>query len=181
MIYEKRYLPEVIEVDKRSDERKPLEQEQQIKEKEENVPKSGTSENQVETTSEIQKEIKVSKKQIKPENFHITDYQLGNGTTKEKYRRNVDAIRLLKKLEQEQRQADKFEQETLSNYVGWGGLSEVFDVTKTSWINEYNELKELLTESEYKAARESVLNAHFTQPVIIESIYDALEHAGINA
>lgn len=178
MIYEKRYLPEVIEVDKRSDERKPLEQEQQIKEKEENVPKSGTSENQVETTSEIQKEIKVSKKQIKPENFHITDYQLGNGTTKEKYRRNVDAIRLLKKLEQEQRQADKFEQETLSNYVGWGGLSEVFDVTKTSWINEYNELKELLTESEYKAARESVLNAHFTQPVIIESIYDALEQMG---
>lgn len=148
------------------------------KEKEENVPKSGTSENQVETTSEIQKEIKVSKKQIKPENFHITDYQLGNGTTKEKYRRNVDAIRLLKKLEQEQRQADKFEQETLSNYVGWGGLSEVFDVTKTSWINEYNELKELLTESEYKAARESVLNAHFTQPVIIESTYDALEQMG---
>ena len=85
---------------------------------------------------------------------------------------------MLKKLEQEQRQADKFEQETLSNYVGWGGLSEVFDVTKTSWINEYNELKELLTESEYKAARESVLNAHFTQPVIIESIYDALEQMG---
>lgn len=137
-----------------------------------------TFETQVETAGEIQQEKKDTDKQIKAENYHITNVQLGNGTPKEKYRRNVDAIRLLKQLETEQRQADKFEQETLSNYVGWGGLPEVFDANKTAWTNEYNELKKLLTESEYKAARESVLNAHFTQPVIIESIYKALEKMG---
>ena len=97
---------------------------------------------------------------------------------KEKYRRNVEAIQLLKQLEEENRQADRFEQETLSNYVGWGGLSDVFDANKQNWTEEYNELKELLTDAEYKAARESVLNAHFTQPVIIESIYKALEQMG---
>ena len=114
-------------------------------------------------------------------NFHITNEQLGTGTPKEKYRRNVEAIQLLKQLEEENRQADRFEQETLSNYVGWGGLSDVFDANKQNWAEEYNELKELLTDAEYKAARESVLNAHFTQPVVIESIYKALEQMGFKS
>ena len=87
---------------------------------------------------------------------------MGNGTAKEKYQRNVDAIRLLKQLEQEHRQADRYEQEVLSQYVGWGGLAYAFDEGKSNWADEYKELKELLTESEYKSARESVLNAHYT-------------------
>lgn len=133
---------------------------------------------QEEDTEKAQQEKQENGKTSKAGNFHITDEQLGTGTLKEKYRRNVEAIQLLKQLEEENRQADRFEQETLSNYVGWGGLSDVFDANKQNWTEEYNELKELLTDAEYKAARESVLNAHFTQPVIIESIYKALEQMG---
>ena len=81
-------------------------------------------------------------------------------------------------MEQEHRQADRYEQEVLSQYVGWGGLAYVFDEGKSNWADEYKELKELLTESEYKSARESVLNAHYTQPVIIKSMYKALEQMG---
>lgn len=81
-------------------------------------------------------------------------------------------------MEQEHRQADRYEQEVLSQYVGWGGLAYAFDEGKSNWADEYKELKELLTESEYKSARESVLNAHYTQPVIIKSMYKALEQMG---
>lgn len=136
---------------------------------------------QEENIEKPQQEKQENEKTTKVGNFHITDEQLGTGTPKEKYQRNVEAIQLLKQLEEENRQADRFEQETLSNYVGWGGLSDVFDANKQNWAEEYNELKELLTDSEYKAARESVLNAHFTQPVVIESIYKALEQMGFKS
>ena len=140
-----------------------------------------TEEEQKQIQEEIQKEKQDNRKQISPGNFHITETQLGIGTPKEKYRRNIGAIQLLKQLELDQRQADRFEQETLSQYVGWGGLADVFDASKPGWTEEYAELKELLTESEYKAARESVLNAHYTQPVIIESMYKALEQIGFQS
>ena len=137
-----------------------------------------TPEEQKQIQEVLQKESKNNTQTIRPGNFYITDNQLGNGTAKEKYQRNVDAIRLLKQLEQEHRQADRYEQEVLSQYVGWGGLAYVFDEGKSNWADEYKELKELLTESEYKSARESVLNAHYTQPVIIKSMYKALEQMG---
>lgn len=137
-----------------------------------------TPEEQKQIQEVLQKESKNNTQTIRPGNFYITDNQLGNGTAKEKYQRNVDAIRLLKQLEQEHRQADRYEQEVLSQYVGWGGLAYAFDEGKSNWADEYKELKELLTESEYKSARESVLNAHYTQPVIIKSMYKALEQMG---
>ena len=111
-------------------------------------------------------------------NFHITDDQLGYGTAKEKFRANVMAIRVLKKCESENRYASPEEQEILSNYVGWGGLPDAFDESKASWSDEYQELKDLLTKEEYAAARESTLNAHYTQPVIIESMYQVLQNLG---
>ena len=111
-------------------------------------------------------------------NFHITDDDLGIGTPKEKYRRNVAAIRTLKKLENEKHGATLKEQEILSLYVGWGGLPDAFDESKENWKSEYVELKSLLTPQEYASARASTLNAHFTQPVIIEAMYDALAGMG---
>ena len=111
-------------------------------------------------------------------NYVIKNDGLGCGTEKEKYILNVDAIRTLKKIEQEERFATPEEQEILSKYVGWGGLAEVFDENKMKWSNEYQELKQLLSEEEYTLARESTLNAHYTSPVIIRSIYDALEKMG---
>ena len=116
--------------------------------------------------------------EIPPVNFHITDDQLGYGTAKEKFRANVMAIRVLKKCESENRYASPEEQEILSNYVGWGGLPDAFDESKDSWSDEYQELKDLLTKDEYAAARESTLNAHYTQPVIIESMYQVLQNLG---
>ncbi|MCD7855265.1 MAG: DUF3849 domain-containing protein, partial [Clostridiales bacterium] len=114
----------------------------------------------------------------KAENFHITDYDLGVGSPKEKYRRNIEAIKTLFKIENENRQATAEEQEILSKYVGWGGLPEVFDVSKSPWHNEYEEVKSLLSESEYRAAKSSTLNAHYTTPLVISSIYKVLESAG---
>lgn len=111
-------------------------------------------------------------------NFHIADDQLGYGTAKEKFRANVMAIRVLKKCESENRYASPEEQDILSNYVGWGGLPDAFDESKASWSDEYQELKDLLTKEEYAAARESTLNAHYTQPVIIESMYQVLQNLG---
>ena len=108
-------------------------------------------------------------------NFHITDYHLGEGGAKQKYARNIEAIRTLFKLEQEHRGATAEEQQVLSQYVGWGGLADAFDPGKDSWAKEYAELKGLLTEEEYAAARASTLNAHYTSPVVIRAIYDAVE------
>ena len=111
-------------------------------------------------------------------NFHITDDDLGIGGPKQKYARNIEAIRTLFKLEQEHRGATAEEQQVLSQYVGWGGLADAFDPDKNSWAKEYAELKGLLSEEEYKAARGSVLNAHYTSPTVIRAIYDAVERMG---
>ncbi len=112
------------------------------------------------------------------ENFHITDDRLGAGGPKEKFRRNIEAIKTLQKIEDENRIATPEEQEILSQYVGWGGLSDAFDETKGNWADEYVQLKRLLTDEEYRAARESTLNAHYTSPTIIRSIYEALGNMG---
>ena len=114
-------------------------------------------------------------------NFHITDEHLGEGGAKQKYARNIEAIRTLFKLEQEHRGAIAEEQQVLSQYVGWGGLSDAFDPGKDSWAKEYAELKGLLSEDEYAAARSSTLNAHYTSPVVIRSIYDAVEKMGFQS
>ena len=114
-------------------------------------------------------------------NFRITDDHLGEGGAKQKYARNIEAIRTLFKLEQEHRGATAEEQQVLSRYVGWGGLSDVFDPGKDSWAKEYAELKGLLSEDEYAAARSSTLNAHYTSPVVIRSIYEAVEKMGFRS
>ena len=117
--------------------------------------------------------------QIEKINFNINDNQLGEGTQKEKVRRNIEAIKLLHKLEDENRLANKEEQEVLSKYVGWGGLPDVFDENKYNWSKEYNELKEILTDDEYKSARASTLTAFYTPPIVINAIYNALKNMGV--
>ena len=114
-------------------------------------------------------------------NFHITDEHLGEGGAKQKYARNIAAIRTLFQLEQEHRGATAEEQEVLSQYVGWGGLPDAFDPDKSNWSKEYTELKGLLSEDEYAAARGSVLNAHYTSPTVIHAIYDAVERMGFRS
>ena len=114
-------------------------------------------------------------------NFHITDEHLGEGGAKQKYARNIAAIRTLFQLEQEHRGATAEEQEVLSQYVGWGGLPDAFDPDKSNWSKEYTELKGLLSEDEYAAARGSVLNAHYTSPTVIRGIYDAVERMGFRS
>lgn len=113
-------------------------------------------------------------------NYHITTDTLGAGTPKERYRNNIAAIRLLFSLEKENRKATTEEQEILAQYVGWGGLSEVFDESKGSWADEYVELKALLNEDEYRSARESTLSAFYTSPIVIESIYQVLDNLGFH-
>ena len=112
------------------------------------------------------------------ENFRITDDHLGEGGPKAKYQANVAAIKLLKYLEETTGQATPAQQEVLSRYVGWGGVPEAFDPSKTAWAKEYAELKELLTPEEYAAARTSTLNAHYTSPTVIRAIYEAVEKMG---
>ena len=114
-------------------------------------------------------------------NFHITDDDLGIGGSKQKYARNVEAIRTLFQLEQEHRGATAEEQQVLSQYVGWGGLADAFDPGKDSWTKEHAELKGLLSEDEYAAARSSTLNAHYTSPTVIRGIYDAVERMGFRS
>ena len=114
-------------------------------------------------------------------NFHITDEHLGEGGAKQKYSRNIEAIRTLFQLKQEHRGATAEEQTVLSQYVGWGGLADAFDPDKSNWSSEYTELKGLLSEEEYKAARGSVLNAHYTSPTVIHAIYDSVERMGFKS
>ena len=114
-------------------------------------------------------------------NFHITDDDLGVGGPKQKFVRNIAAIRTLFKLEEEHRGATAEEQQVLSQYVGWGGLADAFDPDKDNWAKEYAELKGLLSEDEYAAARSSTLNAHYTSPVVIRSIYDEVEKMGFQS
>ena len=110
-------------------------------------------------------------------NYKITNNNIGVGTPKERFRNNINAIRVLKTCEQENRYATKEEQEILSNYVGWGGLSNAFDPDK--WSNEYDELKSLLTEEEYRQAKESTLTAFYTPPIVIKAMFKALNNMGL--
>ena len=114
-------------------------------------------------------------------NFHITDEHLGEGGAKQKYARNIEAIKTLFRLEEEHRGASAEEQEVLAQYVGWGGLADAFDPNKDNWAKEYTELKGMLSEDEYAAARGSVLNAHYTSPTVIHAIYDAVEKMGFRS
>ena len=114
-------------------------------------------------------------------NFHITDDDLGVGGPKQKFARNIEAIQTLRTLEQEHRGATTKEQQVLSQYVGWGGLADAFDPNKENWSAEYTQLKGLLTEDEYTAARASTLNAHYTSPTVIRGIYDAVERMGFRS
>ena len=112
-------------------------------------------------------------------NYHIDNDNLGEGTPRQKVLRNIEAIKLLNKLENENRLANKEEQEVLSQYVGWGGLPDVFDETKDNWHEEYMELKSLLTDEEYSNARASTLTAFYTPPIVIKSMYQALSNMGL--
>ena len=112
------------------------------------------------------------------QNFRITDEHLGEGGPKAKFQANINAIRLLKELEAAGQQASPEQQEVLSRYVGWGGLSDAFDPEKPAWASEYAQLKELLTPEEYAAARSSTLNAHYTSPTVIQAIYEAVGRMG---
>ena len=114
-------------------------------------------------------------------NFHVTDEHLGEGGAKQKYARNIEAIKTLFRLEEEHRGASAEEQEVLAQYVGWGGLADAFDPNKDNWAKEYTELKGMLSEDEYAAARGSVLNAHYTSPTVIRAIYDAVEKMGFRS
>ena len=113
-------------------------------------------------------------------NYKITNNLIGEGTKKEKYQKNIDAIKVLKKCEEEKRYATKEEQEILAQYVGWGGISEVFDSNNEEWKKEYNELFSILTEIEYKEAKESTLTSFYTPPIVIDAIYKALNKMGLN-
>ena len=115
------------------------------------------------------------------QNFRITDDHLGEGGPRLKYQANITAIRLLKELEAAGQQASPEQQEVLSRYVGWGGVPEAFDPSKTAWAKEYAELKELLTPEEYAAARASTLNAHYTSPTVIRAMYEAVEQMGFHS
>ena len=133
---------------------------------------------EVSEEKESLEEINGISETIPATNFRITDDELGQGTAKEKFRANIMAIQLLKKCEDENRNATPEEQEILSRYVGWGGLAVAFDETKSAWETEYLELKTVLTPEEYAAARASTLNAHYTQPIVIESMYQVLKNLG---
>ena len=148
--------------------------EEDISPLEESVP---VSENDILQETESQSPIQ-NQLDISAENYVISDMELGVGTAKEKFQRNVEAIRTLETIESEKRPATNEEQEVLSKYVGWGGLADAFDETKSAWAKEYAELKTLLSEEEYISARESTLNAHYTSPVIIQEIYRTLQRMG---
>ena len=148
--------------------------EEDISPLEESVP---VSESDILQETESQSPIQ-NQSDISAENYVISDMELGVGTAKEKFQRNVEAIRTLETIESEKRPATNEEQEVLSKYVGWGGLADAFDETKSAWAKEYAELKTLLSEEEYISARESTLNAHYTSPVIIQEIYRTLQRMG---
>ena len=117
--------------------------------------------------------------EIDKHNYKITDNELGVGTPREKFARNIEAIKVLKKCEDENRYATKEEQEILSKYVGWGGLPQAFDEKDSSWANEYKELKNILNDEEYKQARSSTLTAFYTPPIVINAIYQAVQNMGL--
>ena len=138
------------------------------------VPEFEKKEVRKTTTFDIHPEIRNDERN----QFVIQDDNLGVGTPKEKYQDNINAIKILKRCDEENRFATKEEQNILSKYVGWGGLSQAFDENNIQWNNEYKELKSLLTEEEYKNAMESTLTAFYTPPIVIRAMYKALENMG---
>ena len=157
-----------------SPQEEPVHEVQEQEDTTESLEETVFNESEAETESPIQQ----LEEMVPAGNFYITDDELGQGTPKEKFRANIMAIQLLKKCEDENRNATSEEQKILSRYVGWGGLADAFDETKSAWETEYLELKTVLTPEEYAAARASTLNAHYTQPIVIESMYQVLENLG---
>ncbi len=136
-------------------------------------------EEEVTAEESILKSQEQEKAVLEPHNFRIQDNDLGAGGPKAKYKANMEAIHLLQTLEKEERLAAPEEQEILSRYVGWGGIPQAFEENNSSWANEYLELKNTLSPEEYSAARASTLNAFYTSPTVIRSMYEALENMGL--
>ena len=136
-------------------------------------------EEEVTAKEDIPESQEQEKAVLEPHNFRIQDNDLGAGGPKEKYKANMEAIHLLQTLEKEERLATPEEQEILSRYVGWGGIPQAFEESNSSWVNEYLELKNTLSPEEYSAARASTLNAFYTSPTVIRSMYEALENMGL--
>lgn len=147
---------------------------------ERNFPKQDIKPNFVRTKNKIQDFVLHPEVELEDRNnYKITDNDLGIGTPREKFERNIAAIKVLKKCEEENRYATPEEQEIMSKYVGWGGLQQAFKEDDSSWSNEYKILKELLNDEEYKNARSSVLTAFYTPPIVINSMYEILENMGL--
>lgn len=136
---------------------------------------------QTEETESVPEQMQAKEVPAISENYKITDDNTGKGGAKEKFRRNIKAITVLQQIESENRLATLEEQHVLSQYVGWGGIPDTFDPDKEEWAAEYTELKEILKEQEYESARASVLNAHFTGPVVIKAMYAAIESMGFKS
>ena len=166
--------PSNIEVNVKEEISLPIEEEPEVQE-ENIVPVFEKKKSNKIRSFDIHPEIPTSDRN----QFKITNDNLGEGSPREKFNNNVEAIRVLKKCEEENRFATPQEQEILSKYVGWGGLPQAFDEKDSSWSNEYSILKNLLDEKEYSQARESTLTAFYTPPVVIRSMYKALENMGL--
>ena len=166
--------PSNIEVNVKEEISLPIEEEPEVQE-ENIVPVFEKKKSNKIKSFDIHPEISTSDRN----QFKITNDNLGEGSPREKFNNNVEAIRVLKKCEEENRFATPQEQEILSKYVGWGGLPQAFDEKDSSWSNEYSILKNLLDEKEYSQARESTLTAFYTPPVVIRSMYKALENMGL--
>ena len=166
--------PSNIEVNVKEEISLPIEEEPEVQE-ENIVPVFEKKKSNKIRSFDIHSEIPISDRN----QFKITNDNLGEGSPREKFNNNVEAIRVLKKCEEENRFATPQEQEILSKYVGWGGLPQAFDEKDFSWSNEYSILKNLLDEKEYSQARESTLTAFYTPPVVIRSMYKALENMGL--
>ena len=136
-------------------------------------------EEEVTAKEDISESQEQEKAVLEPHNFRIQDNDLGAGGPKSKYKANMEAIHLLQTLEKEERLATPEEQEILSRYVGWGGIPQAFEENNSSWANEYLELKNTLSPEEYSAAKASTLNAFYTSPIVIRSMYEALENMGL--
>ena len=154
--------------------------------KQENIPIKDNEEKTLKANIKQKRRNRIEYFDLHPEipldernNYHIEDIDLGVGTKKQKFQKNIEAIKILKKCDEENKFATKEEQKILAEYVGWGGLAEAFDSQNNDWTEEYNELKKLLTEKEYTEARQSTLTAFYTPPIVISSIYKALEQMGL--
>lgn len=173
-----KFLAKILANNYEKEEKQPKEQQEKqehLEHKEIKIVKNIIKENRNIEYFDLHPEIPPEKRN----NFRIEDDNLGIGTVKEKFRNNVNAIKILKLCEKENRYATIQEQQILSKYVGWGGLKAVFDDKNASWLNEYEELRNLLSDEEYKNARASSVTAYYTPPVVIRNIYKALQNMGL--